>query len=75
MYSEPDNRHKVPHIHAEFQGEKAVFSLAGELLEGNLPNKKRKLVEAWISIHEDDLKANWGLLIEGQQSFKIPPLQ
>lgn len=75
MYSEPNSQHNVPHIHAEYQGEKAVFSLDGELIEGNFPGKKRKLVEAWIAIHEEDLKANWQLLLEGQQFFKIPPLQ
>jgi len=30
---------------------------------------------SWIAIHEEDLNANWQLLLEGQQFFKIPPLQ
>lgn len=75
MYSESNNKHNIPHIHAEYQGLKAVFSLDGDMVEGSIPKKKQKLVEAWIEIHEEDLKANWQLLLEGQQFFKIPPLQ
>lgn len=75
MYSEPNGKHNVPHIHAEYQGSKAVFGLDGELIEGDFPRKQRKMVEAWVTIHEDDLRANWQLLLEGQQFFKIAPLQ
>ena len=40
-----------------------------------MPNKQKKYIVAWIAIHEDDLKANWKLLQEGQDYFKIQPLQ
>ena len=34
-------QHNLPHIHVEYQGEKAVFTIPdGELLEGSLPSKK-----------------------------------
>lgn len=75
MYSEPKGRHKVPHIHAEYQGEEAVFDLDGNLIEGNFPNKQKKMIIAWMAIHEEDLRANWKLLSEGQQFFKIEPLK
>lgn len=75
MYSEPAGRHNMPHIHAEYQGKEAVFDLDGNLIEGDFPNKQRKMVVAWIAIHEDDLKANWQLLQEGQQFFKVEPLK
>lgn len=48
----------MPHIHAEYGEFEAVYGFGGELIEGELPKKQRKLVEAWIAIHEDDLKAN-----------------
>lgn len=51
----------MPHIHAEYGEFEAVYGFGGELIEGELPKKQRKLVEAWIAIHEDDLKANWNL--------------
>lgn len=75
MYSEPNGQHKMPHIHAEYQGQEAVFDLDGNLLEGDFPSKQRKMIVAWIAIHEDDLNANWRLLSDGQQSFKIEPLK
>lgn len=30
---------------------------------------------AWIEIHKEDLQANWKLLDEGEQFFKIDPLK
>ena len=47
----------------------------GELIEGKLPNSKRKLVEAWMEIHKEDLKADWQLAIQGQKPFPIDPLR
>ncbi len=75
MYSEPNGKHNFPHIHAEYQGEEGVFDLEGELLDGNIPLKQKKLVVAWIALHEDDLKADWELLQNGQEYFRIAPLQ
>ncbi len=75
MYSEPNNPHKLPHIHVEYQGSESVFDLDGNLLEGEIPLKQRKLVVAWIAVHEEDLYANWELLQAGQEFFRIPPLQ
>ena len=53
----------------------SVFTLDGEQLEGEIPPSKKKLVEAWIEIHKEDLQANWKLLDEGEQSFRIEPLE
>lgn len=75
MYREQGGRHNIPHIHAEYQDEEAVLSLDGELIEGTLPKKKLRLVQAWIDIHHDELEANWKLLSRGQSVFKIAPLQ
>jgi hypothetical protein len=66
------DRHKTPHVHAEFQGNVAVYSIpAGELLAGKLPNKKHKMVVAWIAIHEEELMADWELAINGKKPFQI----
>ena len=51
------------------------FSLDGEQIEGTIPAPKKKLVEAWMEIHKDELAANWKLLDEGEQYFKIEPLK
>ena len=64
------------YTHAEYQGEVAVFSIVdGSILNGSLPNTKRKLVEAWIETHRDDLLADWQLAVEGTTVFKIKGLE
>jgi hypothetical protein len=72
-----DNRqHHLPHIHVEYQGIKAVITIPdGELLEGKLPAKKLRLVQAWLTIHEDEVMANWSLAINGEPIFSIDPLR
>jgi len=75
MYKEISEKHHVPHIHVEYSGDRAAISLNGEILEGSIPTSKMKLVEAWIEIHRDDLEANWKLLSNGEEYFKIEPLR
>lgn len=65
-------KHHVPHIHAEYQDESAVYSIDdGRLLADNLPPKKHKLVVAWIEIHQEDLLADWKLAVDGKKLFPI----
>ena len=65
----------MPHIHAEYSGDEAVVALDGTILEGGLPKSKMKLLEAWMEIHRDELEANWKLLSNGEQFFRIDPLK
>ncbi len=75
MYREIGGQHNIPHIHAEYGDDEAVFDLEGNCLEGKLPKKKERMVQTWIDIHQEDLIANWKLLSNGEQYFKIPPLR
>jgi hypothetical protein len=75
MFREKGTRHHIPHFHAEYQGEEVVVSLDGEVLDGSIPRKKFNLVIAWAEIHNEELKANWKLLSEGREFFKIDPLR
>ena len=75
MYREINSKHKLPHIHAEYQEDEAVISLDGEVLSGSLPPIKLKLVLAWMEIHNEDLQDNWKILSEGKEFFKIDPLR
>jgi hypothetical protein len=59
----------------EYAENEVVIALDGEILEGSIPKSKIKLVEAWLEIHYDDLKANWKLLSNGEEYFKIEPLK
>ena len=76
MYYFDNRKHHLPHIHIKYQGDESVFSIPdGRLMEGTLRPNKRKLVEAWIEIHKDELMADWELAIQGEQIFKIEPLK
>ena len=75
MYSEKGERHNVPHIHCEYAEHEVVMSFDGEVIEGDIPKSKLRLVQAWIEIHREDLEANWRLLSEGEQHFRILPLR
>ena len=69
-------QHHLPHLHVEYQGKKATISLPdGNLLEGDLPAKKLRLVQSWITIHEDELMADWALAVNGEPVFPIDPLR
>lgn len=75
MYREVSGKHNLPHIHAEYAGEEVVVALDGTILEGSIPKAKMKLLDAWIEIHREDLQANWQLLSNGEQFFRIDPLR
>jgi hypothetical protein len=76
MYFMDKKKHKLPHIHVQYQDNEAVISIPeGKLLEGTLPKSKIKLVHAWIEIHQDELMADWKLAIQGEPLFKIDPLK
>ena len=75
MYREVGGKHSTPHFHAEYQGDEVVMSFSGQIIEGSIPIGKLKLVIAWAEIHSDELVANWKLLSEGREYFKIDPLR
>jgi len=45
------------------------------LIDGDLPRKQLKLVLAWTELHQDELAANWEIVMNGEQPFRIQPLQ
>jgi len=75
MFFKDIEKHKLPHVHADYQGSVAVYSIPdGQLLAGRMDKKKEKLVVAWIEIHKDDLMADWQLAVNGKTPFKIKGL-
>jgi len=76
LYFFDDERHKLPHIHARYQGHEASFSIKdGDLLAGDLPKAKIRLVQAWVEIHREALLADWDLAVNGETPFQIEPLR
>lgn len=76
MYFMDNKKHHLPHIHVKFQGDEAVVGIpGGEILEGQIPNNKMRLVLAWVEIHKDELMADWDLASRGDKPYKIEPLK
>jgi hypothetical protein len=76
MYFGDTQQHHQPHIHAEYQGQMAVFDIeTGAILGGALPPAKVRLVLAWMEIHREELLADWQLAVNHEPPFKIDPLR
>ncbi len=69
--------HAPPHFHAEYQGKKAVINIkTSEMIEGDMPIKQLKLIQAWCVIHEDELLLNFETLTSSPASWeKVEPLK
>lgn len=75
MYFAP-KEHPPPHFHVYYNEFRACVDIATcEISEGKLPRKQTKLVLAWGELHQEELMANWQLIMNGEEPFKINPLQ
>ncbi len=75
MYFAP-GEHNPPHFHAYYGEYKASVDIrTGEVVDGKLPPRQQKLVLAWAELHQEELLANWALVMNGENPFKIQPLQ
>ena len=76
LYFFDNQKHHSPHLHAEYGEEEGIFTICdAEMIEGNLSNKQKRMVSAWIEIHHDELMANWKLAVSGQAVFRVDPLK
>ncbi len=76
MFAEPGAPHHRPHFHAYYQEQIGIFAIdTVEIIGGSLPQKQRRLVEAWAEIHQAELVAAWERLQQGQAPGKIAPLR
>jgi len=70
------DEHPPPHIHAEYQGKKAVFDFYGNVTKGSLSSRTAtRLVREWIDLHGDELEADWALAESGRQVNRVAPLE
>ena len=69
--------HAPPHFHVEYGDDKAIIDIkTQEIIEGSLPAKQLKLVQAWAIIHEKELESNFiNLNSESPSWQKIEPLK
>lgn len=76
MYFFDNSEHKFPHIHVEYSEYSAVIKIPeAEIIAGEFPSNKMKLLIAWIELHKDELMANWKLAMQGNKIYKINPLK
>ena len=76
MFAEPTGPHHRPHFHAYYQDDVGIFAIdLMELMAGSLPQRQRRLVEAWAEIHQAELLAAWEHLQAGRPPGKIEPLR
>jgi hypothetical protein len=75
MYYAP-SEHPPPHFHVYYGEHKAIVDIRTcEIKEGDLPKKQAKLALAWAELHQEALLADWNLVMNGEEPFRIPPLQ
>lgn len=69
------NEHEPAHFHAEYQGNRGVFNLNGDLISGNFKsNTAKRLIKEWAELHQNELELNWQNIIEGKNLDRIKPL-
>lgn len=75
MYFAP-GEHNPPHFHVYYNEYKACVDIRTcEITSGELPKKQRKLVLAWAELHQEELTANWNLVMQGEKPFNVEPLK
>ena len=66
------SEHNPPHIHAIYNDDVAAIDfITGKVLEGHLPGKALTMVQEWIELNREALKAIW----ETQEFKQLPPLE
>ena len=75
LYKEIGGNHNQPHIHIKYNEYEMCMTLDGKILNGNIPNKQKKILEAWRIVHEDELKAAWYAYNNDGEIVKIKGLE
>lgn len=64
--------HPPPHFHAVYGEHLGLFNIETlEMIEGDLPNRAKKLVLEWASLNQNELMNMW----KEQEFRKLPPLE
>ena len=66
------SEHNPPHFHAlygEYIG--AIDIRTADMIEGDLPKRALKMVQEWVSQHEQELMNMW----KTQEFTELPPLE
>lgn len=70
------DEHNPPHVHAEYQGNKALLDFQGNILKGELKSRTAlRLARDWIDLRNNEINEDWELARKGEEIKKIPPLE
>lgn len=67
--------HNPPHFHAVYGEHEITVSIEDATVTGRLPRRAQALVLEWLSLHRDELRANWERARAGEPLLPIPPLE
>jgi Domain of unknown function (DUF4160) len=68
--------HAPPHFHAEHQGQEALFTFDGVVIEGEISSgRARKLIREWAELHRLELELNWRRAKNLKSLERIAPLE
>lgn len=69
------NDHNPPHFHAVYGGSEAVIDINTlAVIAGRLPPRAMGLVVEWVSLHREELQADWQRARASEPLEKIDPL-
>ena len=64
--------HPPPHFHAVYGEYVGLFNIETiEMIEGDLPNRAKKMIVEWAKLHQNELREMWNK----QEFRKLPPLE
>jgi hypothetical protein len=66
--------HNPPLFHAWYVDFKAIVTINDGIVKGEMPQRALKMIFEWLEIHREELIANWQLAQNGDELFKIEPL-
>jgi len=75
MFFKDNVQHNKPHFHVYHAEHEASVGVDGELISGSLPVKQLRLVQAWATIHEEELYRAWNMAVRNIPPGKIEPLK
>lgn len=67
--------HDPPHIHAEYQGQRARFDFEGVAIAGSIRSAvARRRIAEWAKLNRPALEANWQRMRAGCPLERVKPL-
>ncbi len=66
--------HAPPHVHAEYRGESAKYTLTGEVIAGQIRSgTARRRIAEWLELHQGELEALWQPARGGKALGRVEP--